>query len=291
MTKIKPGMRITLTENYTRYRHPFAIGFDPSSADLHPFLQREYQSLSRQNFLQNWYHSVLDGIGPTCGSIKFQSAFFEACGIDGAHALRAVVKDAKRRGLYVILDAKRGDIASTMQAYGSSAFDDIDADALTILPWMGVDAFEALLPWTRRGYGVYTVWLSSNAAGRTLQTIEDRSQVTLAETMFRLWEQSAAKHDVTENCGYVLGATEVPAWSIGLLSERPQCLLMPGLGAQGGKITSELKSVINKHPASLLPISRGILSPHKNETIQSWQDYSDGVQKRWNHFMQDWASI
>ena len=291
MTKARPGMRITLSEHYARYGHPFTVGFDPSSSDLHPFLQRLYQSEPRESFLVQWYHAVLDGIGPTCGSIKFQSAFFEAAGLDGQVALRTVIKDAKRRGLYVILDAKRGDIASTMQAYGTAAFEDIGADALTILPWMGVDVLEALLPWMKRGHGVYTVWLSSNVAGRTIQTLEDKSQITLAETMYHLWEQSAAKHDVTANCGYVLGATDVPSWSVGILAERSQCLLMPGIGAQGGKITSALKKLIDEHPASLLPISRGILAPEKNTAINSWQDYSDGVQNRWNGFMQEWARV
>lgn len=291
MTKSKTGMRTTLTEHYARYGHPFSAGFDPSTANLHPFLESQFKSHNRTTFLTNWYQSVLDGIGPMCGSIKFQSAFFEACGLDGIRTLKNLIADAKRRGLYVILDAKRGDIATTMHAYGQSAFDELGADALTILPWMGVDVISALGPWMKKGHGVYTVWLSSNPAGRTLQAAEAQNGKTFAELMYRVWEEWASYEDVSANCGYVLGATDVPSWSHALLAEHPQCLLMPGIGAQGGKITSELKALIEKNPASLLPISRGILSPESDAKINSWEEYSKGVQSRWQSFIAEWRSL
>lgn len=291
MTTAVPGMRLTLTEHYSRYNHPFAVGFDPSQIDLHPFLAAQAASSQKDVFLVRWYQSVLDGVGRSCGTLKLQSAFFEAAGVDGAKALRTIIADAKRRGHYVILDAKRGDIATTMRAYGEAAFDDLNADALTILPWMGIDVIAALQPWMKRGHGIYTVWLSSNAAGRELQTIKDASGKTLAEVMYRKWETWADHEGIADNCGYVLGATDVPAWATELLREHPQCLLMPGIGAQGGRLTTELKSLIDSHPASLLPISRGILSPEAGAEINSWQDYSDGVEARWNRIMKQWQDL
>lgn len=277
-----------LKRHYSRLGHPFAIGFDPAILDLHPFLATQCASMSRADFFLTWYRSVVDVTEKTSGCIKLQSAFFEAAGQDGATALRAIIADAKQRGLYVLLDAKRGDIASTMRAYGEAAFDNLGADALTILPWMGVDVIAALLPWMKKGRGVYTVWLSSNAAGRVVQTLEDKAKKTVAEHIFASWEKWAEREGVLENSGYVLGATDIPQWTRNILKTRPQSLLMPGIGAQGGKLTSELKQLINAHPASILPISRGILSPEPDAKINSWQDYSDGVKQRWDGFIAQW---
>ena len=291
MTNRANSMNRILSANFARLRHPFAIGFDPSILDVHPFLAKQCQIASRFEFFIAWYQSVVDAIGKNSGCIKLQSAFFEAAGMEGAKALKQIIIDAKRRGLYVLLDAKRGDIASTMRAYGEAAFDDLGADALTILPWMGVDSIAALLPWMKKDHGVYTVWLSSNAGGRLIQTLQDRNEKTFAETVFETWEKWAQREEVLENSGFVLGATEIPSWTPRLLQARKQCLLMPGIGAQGGKITTELKNLITANPASLLPVSRGILSPTPDEAIASWQDYSDSVHHRWDQFIAQWHEV
>src|SRR5262245_28038441 len=75
---------------------------------------------------------VLDIVAPLAPVVKPQSAFFEACGPAGFAALKAVLTRARQLGLVTILDAKRGDIASTAAAYAEAAFDAFDADALTV---------------------------------------------------------------------------------------------------------------------------------------------------------------
>src|SRR4030095_4695204 len=88
---------------------------------------------------------VLDIVAPHVGVVKPQSAFFEALGPAGFAALQRVMKRAKELNLVTILDAKRGDIASTASAYAEAAFNAFDADALTVNPYLGRDSVEPFM--------------------------------------------------------------------------------------------------------------------------------------------------
>ena len=224
----------TLTKSNKKFGHPFCAGFDPDTSELSPFLQSQHEVLSPESFLVRWYQAVADSVEGSCGAIKLQSAFFESYGDHGIAALRDIIIDCKRRGFYTILDAKRGDISSTMRAYGIYGFDFLGADAMTILPWMGRDVIEALLPWMKQGRGVYTVWLSSNDAGRAIQSAEFADGETVASRMLESWESWANEQGVCHQIGYVLGATHIPARIKKDLNQRKHSLLMPGIGAQGG---------------------------------------------------------
>src|SRR5262249_5996298 len=92
-------------------------------------------------------------VAPLVGVVKPQSAFFEACGPAGMTALLHVMQKARRLNLVTVLDAKRGDIASTATAYAEAAFTAYDADALTVNPYLGRDAVEPI-PGARWGGAV-----------------------------------------------------------------------------------------------------------------------------------------
>src|SRR5207248_7900285 len=99
---------------------------------------------------------VLDIVAPLVGVVKPQSAFFEACGPAGFQTLKLVIERAKQLNLVVILDAKRGDIASTAEAYAEAAFGALGADALTVNAYLGRDSVEPFLQAARRdGRGVF----------------------------------------------------------------------------------------------------------------------------------------
>lgn len=274
-------MHANLQSKISEMGHPICLGFDPDTSDLHPFLARQLVSVAPESFLERWYDATVSPIANKAHSIKFQSAFFEQFGPAGMSALRDVIIDAKRRGLYVILDAKRGDISSTMSSYGVAAFDKYQADSLTILPWMGTDSLKALVPWLKKGKSVYIVWLSSNASGRELQMSLDQTGRPIALSVFESFYQFAQKENITRQIGWVLGATSIP---LDLLKQLPQgehAFLLPGIGAQGADFDATTTELRKNHPASLFPISRAILKPQKEESIHSWEDYSAGVAERW----------
>src|SRR5690606_27960268 len=99
--------------------------------------------------------------------------------------------------LLTILDFKRGYIADTMDAYLQSAFGFYNADAVTVLPYMGVGTLAPILPWFRKGKGVYVVWISSNPEARELQNL-------ISQHVFEQLSQWADVHQVRSSVGLVL---------------------------------------------------------------------------------------
>jgi orotidine-5'-phosphate decarboxylase len=285
-------MRKFLSEKYRHGKHPICLGIDPDFNQLHPFLQSELTRQGPAVFLFEWYANLIDSV-KVC-SIKLQSAFFEVFCDAGQIALKRIVEDAKKRGLYVILDAKRGDISTTMSAYGQAAYESIGVDAMTILPWMGLDSLKALEPWLKQGRGVYTVWLSSNTTGRQIQESEVLSGQTKGQTLaakvFDVWEQWILENNLEHQCGYVLGATSVPDWATKVLSKRSHALLMPGIGAQGASFNSALRTLHSKHPATIFPLSRGITKINSDVSIDSWDQYQGMVATKFNDFHLQWQA-
>jgi orotidine-5'-phosphate decarboxylase len=288
-------MKTLLTQKIEHSRHPICIGFDPDITQLHPFLERQLQKTTTESFLTRWYASVVDGCTKSAHSIKFQSAFFEQFGAAGITVLKDMIVDAKRRGLFVILDAKRGDISTTMSAYGKAAFEHLKADALTILPWMGNDSLEAMVPWMKQGKGIYIVWLSSNAAGRRFQSIKTMDGSAIASKLFEDFYELAESHGVSAQTGWVLGATDLTANLIEKLIEdlpgRPHAFLCPGIGAQGATFNQQTLALSKANPATLFPVSRGLIKADGNDVISSWDDYQRLVTGRWQTLIKAWQDL
>src|SRR5262245_5391366 len=114
------------------------VGLDPRRESL-PIAFRDHDPAAGY---EAFCLRVLEIVAPVVGVVKPQSAFFEACGPAGMVALQRVLRRAKELGLVTILDAKRGDIASTAAAYAEAAFTAFDADSLTVNPYLGRDAVE-----------------------------------------------------------------------------------------------------------------------------------------------------
>lgn len=207
--------------------------------------------------------------------MKFQSAYYEALGSEGVAVLKNMIKRAREAGLLTILDAKRGDISSTMKAYGLMAFEYMNADALTVTPYMGLDVTDALLPWLKEGRGVYVVWVSSNPGGSLLQDMETANGDTLASRLLDALVNSFQKNGVPEALGLVLGATKADQLSGDLFAKLQSVpLLMPGVGAQGGSVSTRTLALARESHQILVPQSRSLStfdSPFA--PIKNWSDY------------------
>src|SRR5438094_3393512 len=108
------------------------VGLDPRRESLPTSIRRDDPAAAFEEFCLR----VLEIVAPIVGVVKPQSAFFEACGPAGMAALQRILRRAKELGLVTILDAKRGDIASTAVAYADAAFTTLDAGALTVNPYL-----------------------------------------------------------------------------------------------------------------------------------------------------------
>ena len=211
--------------------------------------------------------------GPACVAVKPQLACFERLGAPGWEALEQVVAIARDHGLLVIADGKRGDVPVTATAYGQALvgrtpgpFGDIPglgADAFTANPLLGRDSLEPLIGAAAgAGAGCFVLVRTSNAGAAELQ---DEGDPPLHERLARLVDELGS--DVRGRCGLslvgaVTGATRPE--HLGRLRElMPHAVfLLPGIGAQGGRVES-LGPAFAPHPAAgLVTASRSIVNAH-----------------------------
>jgi uridine monophosphate synthetase len=184
-------------------------------------------------------------------AFKPNAAFFEAFGAAGAAALKEVIARVPG-GIPVILDAKRGDIADTAEAYAAAAFDELGAQAMTLNPYLGGEALRPFL--ARSDRGAFVLCKTSNPGADEFQglSIEGRS---LYETV----AQHAQQWNVNGNVGLVVGATD-PRALARVRSAAPNLwFLVPGVGAQGGDLQSALEAGLRHDGLGLIiNISRQI---------------------------------
>lgn len=183
----------------------------------------------------------------TC--FKLNLAFYEQygmAGINAMYAIREYLADA-----YVIADAKRGDIGNTSAAYARSVFDDLNADAITVAPYMGADSVEPFLAST--GKMVYVLALTSNPGSADFQR-----RVIDGTPLYEHVMHTALQWQRTADIGFVVGATH-PQELASIRAGFPNVpLLIPGIGAQGGD--AQQTAVANaKHPA-VFNVSRGLMN-------------------------------
>ena len=217
---------------------------------------------------ETFCREVIDQVADLVPAVKPQSAFFEAQGPDGVAALQRVMRHARDAGLLVLLDAKRGDIGSTAEAYaaGLLAGDDPDAalmpaDALTISPYLGVDTLE---PFVKRAEavnaGLYVLVRTSNPQSGSFQD-RQTDGTTLFEAVADHVEslnRSQPQHAGYGSVGAVVGAT-YPAELQSLRSRMPHTpLLIPGYGSQGGTAADVAAAFDGEGLGALINSSRGI---------------------------------
>jgi orotidine-5'-phosphate decarboxylase len=177
--------------------------------------------------------AIIDATAEFACAFKPNIAYYEALGSEGLSALSRTVAyvHAQYPELIVLLDAKRGDIASTNEAYAVAMFDVLGADAVTVSPYLGAEALEPIL--ARADRGVFVLVKTSNPGAGEFQDIQIGPNEPLYEGVAR---RVATAWNSRENCGVVVGAT-YPA-EIGrvreIIGDMP--MLIPGVGAQGGTL-------------------------------------------------------
>lgn len=234
------------------------LGIDPHLLNLPPFMEDYKEKKGIIPLTEKFVSSLIDLAQDKFPAVKFQSAFFESLGWEGFKLLEASIEKANASGLLTILDVKRGDISTTMQAYGSMAYDRFKASAMTVSPYMGYDVISPLTPWLKKDKGIYVVWTSSNPSGKELQNMTSKNNLSVSYELLKTFKEKAKKDGVSLEMGLVLGANQIDSLpDTSLLSAKEHPLLMPGLGPQGGEISSGLKNLV-KDSFHLLPMSRGL---------------------------------
>ena len=184
---------------------------------------------------------------------KPQAAFFEALGPDGWQILQDVIADVPAE-IPVLLDAKRGDVPHTAQAYADACFDVLGADAVTVNPYLGADAVHPFL--ARPDRTAFILCRTSNAGAPDIQDllVDGEPLYLRVAALAREW---SAPHN---NAGLVVGAT----YPSELAAVRKRCprmpLLLPGVGAQQGDLRAAVQAGLDADGGGILVgASRSVL--------------------------------
>lgn len=252
---------------------PALVGLDPRWESLPPSIIKSAQTTETDpvavvaKAFEEFCLRVIDVVAPLVPAVKPQSAFFEQYGPQGVAALGRVIAYARKNNLITILDAKRGDIGSTAEAYATGLIGGADpahpwqADALTVSPYLGADTLD---PFVRRasevGGGIYVLVRTSNPGAGTFQDISDGKDMLFARvshTVEELAERTSGGQ--AYGCvGAVVGAT-YPDELKRLRSMMPHTpLLIPGYGSQGGTAEDVASAFDSQGLGALINNSRGI---------------------------------
>jgi uridine monophosphate synthetase len=202
-------------------------------------------------------------------------AFYEARGLAGLAALRQTVLHIRDAGAPVLLDAKRGDIASTAAAYAKAAFDEWGADALTVNPLLGSDGVEPFA--ARPDRGVFVLCHTSNPGARDLQEL-DTGGSPLYERIARL----AAGWNTKGNVGLVIGATFPEVLERVRRIAPDMWFLLPGIGAQGGDLEASLAAALRRDGTGVIVnISRAIAAaPDPRAAAREYRDRINAAREK-----------
>jgi len=231
------------------------VGLDPHIPDL-----PEPTAASARDFCLH----LVKQTAPYAAAFKPNAAFFEVFGAEGWTALKQVIdaiqEESNRLGsmIPVILDAKRGDIASTAEAYAKSAFETLGAHCITLSPYLGHDSIEPFIQNSEKG--VFLLCKTSNAGSMALQNLLVLPMGSDTPMPLYLYvAQLAQQWNVNNNIGLVVGATHPQIMSNIRAAAPGLWFLAPGVGTQGGELELTLKSGLRKDGKGLLiPISRAI---------------------------------
>ncbi len=220
--------------------------------------------------------TLIDSLYDIVPAVKPQAAYYEMYGIEGIKCLKETVDYAKSKGMYVIMDAKRGDIGATSEAYakaflgktqlGSREEAAFDADCLTVNPYLGTDGIKPFTDQCMENQkGIFVLVKTSNKSSGELQDMKTNG-IYVYEHMADLVKSWGA--DLIGTYGYssvgaVVGAT-YPEQAEALRERMPHTyFLVPGYGAQGGKAEDVAKSFNRDGLGAIVNASRSIMCAYQ----------------------------
>ncbi len=242
-------------------RPPLVLGVDPRPSLHGP---------EPLKGLRGYTLALMEALAPRLAGVKFQLAFFEALGPEGFGLLRELVAGARVMGLPVILDGKRGDIGPTARAYAQAYLEAFPGSALTVNPYLGLDALEPFLEAAKaQGGAVFVLVKTSNPGSGFLQDLPIGGRplyLHLAEALARLGE--AYLEGAWSRVGMVVGATYPEAVGAVRALAPKAPLLLPGIGAQGG---SPLRG-----PGLLNAVGRALFYPGGEAQLERALEAAEG---------------
>ncbi len=225
------------------------IGLDPHLADL---------SNPTAESALDFCLGIVQKTADYAAAFKPNAAFFELFGAEGWVALKKLIAEINTLGIPLILDAKRGDIASTAEAYAKSAFENLGADAITLNPYLGKDSIEPFI--ANPAKGAFLLCKTSNPGSDDLQNLMVvRAKHAPSLPLYVHVARLAQSWNENDNIGLVVGATQPEALAKVRDAAPKLWFLAPGVGAQGADLETALNAGLRTDGLGMLiSVSRGI---------------------------------
>lgn len=272
-----------LDEAVARKDSAIVVGMDPNPALFPPEASREggVAPETLADAFERFSAGILEAVAEATVAVKFQSAFYERLGVAGAAALARSLERARALGLITILDAKRADIGSTAEAYADAQLGDLPGtpgphtDAVTVNPYLGEDG---ILPFIRqakpRGKGLFVLVKTSNPSGPQLQDLPSGGLPVYRHAAALVRKLGA---ELLGACGLAGVGAVVGATYPGVLRELREAMpdtifLLPGVGAQGGKVEDLAPAFLPGRRGALITASRSIIYAHREHPGVAWKD-------------------
>lgn len=244
-----------LLEAATEERGNLCVGIDP-----HPYLLDAWALPDEAASLKTFGLAVVAAAAGRAAAVKPQVAFFERYGSAGYVALEHVLAAAREAGLLVIGDAKRGDVGTSVAAYGQAWLTPgsaLEVDALTVSAFQGVGSLAAVVDLAREaGKGLFVLCATSNPEAAQLQLARTADGETVARAIAR--QVAGLRGDArVSSFGLVVGAT-IDRTEFGLELDDSTPILAPGFGAQGAAL-GDFKRLYPTQAPVLASVSRSVL--------------------------------
>jgi orotidine-5'-phosphate decarboxylase len=250
------------------------VGLDPRLENLPAELQRGVRTdveRAAQAILE-WGGAVIEAVLEHAVAVKPQIAFYERLGPYGIVTYYALCRHARKKGLLVIGDVKRGDVPDTAKAYAEAHLDTFGCDAITVNPYLGTDSMEPFLDEAKaRDGGLFVLVKTSNKGSGDFQDrlIEGRPlYLHVADSVARWGERVMGKYGWS-SVGAVVGATH-PDQAAKVREALPHSfLLVPGYGAQGAGAGDLRGCFVREGLGAVVNASRSITFAYEKEPYKS----------------------
>lgn len=223
---------------------------------------------------------IIDATIDYAVAYKPNLAFYESSGIKGWISLEKTISylHMKQDQVFLIADAKRGDIGNTSQQYAKAFFEILDVDAVTVAPYMGSDSVQPFL--TYKDKWIILLALTSNKGANDFQYLKSNDTYLFEQVL-----QTSKSWGSPDNMMYVVGATQASQLENIRKIVPDHFLLVPGVGAQGGSLTEVARYGMTKEIGLLVNASRSIIFASGNE------DFAEKAREEASRMQQEMASL
>lgn len=230
------------------------VGLDSEINKIPPHLLREEDPVFEFN------RQIIDATIDYAVAYKPNLAFYESSGLKGWISLEKTISylHMKKDHVFLIADAKRGDIGNTSKQYAKAFFDILDVDAITVAPYMGSDSVQPFL--TYQGKWIILLALTSNKGASDFQYLKTGDSHLFEEVL-----RTSSQWGTPDNMMYVVGATQAQQLETIRKIVPEHFLLVPGVGAQGGSLQEVARYGMTKDIGLLVNASRSIIFASNGE--------------------------